>query len=252
MQQRVEVEVNQLLIAGADGPDAEVTEEDIADFPEPVRRYLRYAGVVGRSRIRTARTRERGRIRYAPGQPWFGFSAVEHYAVFPSAFHWHARVEIAPFVELEIRDGYFSGYGEIFGRLASFVPVLQARGPETDQAALVRYLSEMVYFPTAFVDEVRWEPLDDASARAFYEDEGLEVAAVCTFDNEGRMVNFVAERYRAIDDRYERYPWSTPLTGYRDIDGFMIPTSRSAIWHMGEDEFEYIDLVVDDVSFDVH
>jgi hypothetical protein len=44
-----------------------VTEEMLADLPEPVRRYLRYAGVIGRPFPGTIPLRQKGQLR--PG-PW--------------------------------------------------------------------------------------------------------------------------------------------------------------------------------------
>jgi len=40
----------------------------LADLPEPVRRYLRYAGVVGRPFPGTIPLRQKGRMRPAPGR----------------------------------------------------------------------------------------------------------------------------------------------------------------------------------------
>ena len=140
----------------------------------------------------------------------------------------------------------------MLARLGSFVPVAEARGPEVDEGALVRYLGEMVFFPTAFVDQVRWEAIDDESARVFLSDEELEVCAVCTFDSStGRMVSMVAERWRDEDGFYRKVAWSMPFDEYASHSGFMIPTDCAAIWHIGDDEFEYARLQILDVEFDV-
>lgn len=253
-EDRVEVEVRQMLAAAIDGDDRVVTEEDLDGLPAPVKRYLRYAGVVGRPRIRTARIKQVGAMRVAPGQAWQSMVAEQHFAVFPIGFVWHALVSSGLF-SIEVRDAYFAGYGEVIARLGSFVPVAEARGPEIDEGALVRYLAEMVFFPTAFVDQVRWEPIDDESARVFFADDELEVSAVCTFDpGSGRMVNMVAERWRDEDGYYQKYAWSTPFDDYGEFNGFVIPSAAAAIWHLGDDEeseFEYARFEVVDVEFDV-
>jgi hypothetical protein len=58
-----------------------VTEEMLAGLPEPVRRYLRYTGVVGTPIPATIRLRQKGRMRPGPGQPWMPLEAEEHYSV---------------------------------------------------------------------------------------------------------------------------------------------------------------------------
>lgn len=249
--ERVDVEVRQMLAAAIDGDNRVVTEADLDGLPEPVQRYLRYAGVVGRQRIRTARLEQTGAMRISPDHPWQSLVATEHFAVFPIGFIWHAVVATG-LLSVEVRDAYFAGYGEVLARLASFVPVAEARGPEIDQGALVRYLNEMVFFPTALVDQVRWEPIDDESARVFMSDDETEVSAVCTFDpTTGRMVNFLAERWRDEDGFFHRYAWSTPFDDYEEFDGFMIPSAGAAIWHLDEGEFEYVRLDIVSATYDV-
>ncbi len=249
--ERVGVEVRQLLTAAIDGSDAVVTDDDLDGLPAPVQRYLRFAGVVGRPRIRTARLTQRGSMRVAPGQPWQPVAAEEHFAVFPLGYIWHATVASGLF-SVEIRDAYFAGYGEVLARLASFVPVAEARGPEVDEGALVRYLSETVFFPTVLVDQVRWEPIDDESARVFLSDDELEVSAICTFDSRtGRMVNLVAERWRDEDGYFHKHVWSAPFEEYAEFNGFMIPSESAAIWHLDDEEFEYARFEVTDAEFDV-
>ena len=249
--ERVEVEVRQMLAAAIEGDDRVVTDDDLDGLPAPVQRYLRFAGVVGRPRIRTARVEQRGQMRVDPNQPWQPLVAEEHFAVFPIGFLWHATVSSGLF-SVEIRDAYFAGYGEVLARLASFVPIAEARGPEIDEGALVRYLGEMVFFPTAFVDQVRWEPIDDESARLFLSDGELEVSAICTFDpTSGRMVNLLAERWRDEDGFFRKYAWSIPYDEYADYNGFLIPSGAAAIWHIDGEEFEYARFEVTDAEFDV-
>lgn len=47
-----------------------VTEQMLADLPDPVRRYLRYAGVVGKPFPGTSRLHQKSRMRADPGQRW--------------------------------------------------------------------------------------------------------------------------------------------------------------------------------------
>ena len=66
----------QALRAGASPRRAGVvTEEMLADLPEPVRRYLRYTGVVGRPVPGIVRLRQQGTMRLGPGQRWLPLEA---------------------------------------------------------------------------------------------------------------------------------------------------------------------------------
>ena len=51
-------------------PAAPITDADLARLPDPVRRYLRVSGVVGRPRVHNFRVRMHGRIRSGPDARW--------------------------------------------------------------------------------------------------------------------------------------------------------------------------------------
>jgi uncharacterized protein DUF6544 len=93
-----------------------VTEKMLADLPEPVRRYLRYAGVVGKPFPGTVRLRQKGRMRLAPGQPWIPLDAQEHYSVQPPGFVWAGTVRLGPLPVARARDMYADGGGGCWSR----------------------------------------------------------------------------------------------------------------------------------------
>lgn len=76
--------------------------------------------------------------------------------------------------------------------VASTFTLQDVRGPEMDQGALVRLLCEMVWLPTAFLDEqyVRWEPLDAGRARATLRVGGREVTATYHLGPDGLPARF--------------------------------------------------------------
>jgi hypothetical protein len=93
-----------------------VTEQMLADLPEPVRRYLRYAGVVGKPFPGTVRLRQKGRMRLAPGQPWIPLDGQEHYSVQPPGFVWAGTVRLGPLPVARARDMYADGGGGCWSR----------------------------------------------------------------------------------------------------------------------------------------
>jgi hypothetical protein len=55
--------------SSAGRPAVVVTGEMLSEFPEPVRRYLARAGVVGQAIPGLVRLRQKGRMRLGAGQP---------------------------------------------------------------------------------------------------------------------------------------------------------------------------------------
>ena len=123
----------------------------LADLPGPVRRYLRYAGVVGRPVPGTIRLRQKGRMRPGPGQPWMRLDAEEHYSVQPPGFVWAGTARLGALPVVRARDMYAEGHGRMLVKVASLWPVADASGEQMNQSGMVRYLSEMIWFPAAFL-----------------------------------------------------------------------------------------------------
>lgn len=106
---------------------------------------------------------------------------------------------------------YRDGKGHMLVKVASLFTVVDATGEETDQAAMMRYLSEMIWFPTALLeDNISFEAVDDASARVILTDHGRTATATLCVDEEGRLTDLVAKRYRIVGRQRDLETWSTP------------------------------------------
>ncbi|MGM0556155.1 MAG: DUF6544 family protein [Myxococcota bacterium] len=251
-KRRIDDEARSLLETVAPRTDEPIVEEQLEGLPAPVARYLRYAGVVGRAPVRTARVRQSGTLRRDASEDWVAFDAIEYYAAAPPGYVWSAELDSVPFIPVDVRDYYIRGRGAMQGKAAGLFTIAEGRGPAIDQSAALRMLNELVFFPTAFLEPyIRWEAVDDVSARVHMKHWDGEVSATCYFARDGRMVDFVAERYRVTEDGPVKTDWRTPFREWEEIDGFRIPTAGSAIWILSDGEFEYIRVDVEDVEYEV-
>jgi hypothetical protein len=229
-----------------------VAPKMLQDLPEPVRRYLTYTGVVGKPWIDTVYLKQSGRFRQGAGRPWMPLTAEEFYTTDPPALLWKARFKVAGLPLLRARDRYESGHGHMYGKLAGLFTVFDVRGQELDQATMVRYLNEMMWFPTAFLGEnITWQAVDDDSAEVTFSDGGRSVSARMVFDDVGRLTNFVAMRYREIDGDFSYDPWSTPMTDYGERAGLQLPVRGQAVWNLPSGDLPYADLEITEVEYNI-
>jgi hypothetical protein len=70
-------DVQALRARASPGRAGVVTEEMLTGLSVPVRRYLRYTGVVGKPVPGTIWLHQEGRMRPGPGQPWLPLEAEE-------------------------------------------------------------------------------------------------------------------------------------------------------------------------------
>ncbi len=248
----VRTDVESLLAKSATPPQGVITEDMLRSLPEPVRRYLSYSGVVGRPFIGTVRLTQTGRMQPNVGQPWFPLHAEEHYSVRPPGFVWDGTLRMGTFPLVRARDMYREGAGNMIIKAVGLYPIADLIGPEMDQGSMMRYLSEMIWFPTAFLgDNVSFEPVDDRSARVTLTDRGKTASATMFFDESGKLVDLVAERYRIVDGQSVLERWSTPVDEYGEFAGLRLPVRGRAVWKLADGDVEYIEVTVTELQYDI-
>ena len=250
---QVEADRRRLLEAARPPHPPLVTEEMLAGLPEPAQRYLRYAGVVGRPMVDTVRVRQACRMRPGPGG--FTFPLRRRAVVLGGA----ARLRLG-------RDGPRRGHprGAGPGRLPRGAradddparlghPARRRRpGPEMDQASLLRHLSEMPWFPSAFLRErVTWEAIDDSTVRVSIADGDLRATGTLEIDAEGRLVAFRSERYAMVGKGFELRPWTAPTYAYGEFEGLRLPVKGAAVWTLPDGtDLPYIELELTELEYD--
>jgi hypothetical protein len=223
----------------------EVTEELIADLPEPVQRSLRRSGVVGRRIPDVVTVWQEGRIRTSPERRWLPFTAREQYRLDQPGFVWNAALKMAGMTLGRATDSLDDGHGRMKVRLLGLFTVVDEVGPEMDQGSLMRWLNETMWFPAAWAtDVISWEPIDAVSAVGAVRSGENEVRGEFRFHPSGQMVDFLADRYRDVGERFEMTPWCTPITGHNRFEGIEVPTTGSAVWLVEGGTFEYIQIRV--------
>jgi hypothetical protein len=230
-----------------------VTEEMLRDLPEPARRYLKYAGVVGRPFVGTVRLTQTGQIQLAAGQPSLPLHAEQHFSVQPPGFVWQVAVPADALPLLRGKDTFLDGTGRMLITAAGLFPIVDATGPELDQGEMLRFLSEMMWFPAGFLGEnVSFEPVDAGSARVSLTHAGRTATGTIFVDGDGKLTRFEAERYYPGDGGNPSLQrWSTPVDEYGEFNGLRIPVRARAVWSLPAGDLEYIRITVTELQHDV-
>jgi hypothetical protein len=221
-------------------------------LPGPARRYLEYAGVVGRPWIDTVRIKYRGVFRLGADRPWLPMKAEQIYSTDPPGFVWRARMKMFGLWLVSGSDTYKAGHGHMYGKVAGLITIFDARGDELDQSTMLRYLNEMTWFPTALLsDYVALRAVDDLSFDATFTDQGRSVTARFIVDETGRLRNFLTQRYRESKGTYTLDTWMTPMLEYGSRAGLNLPTRGQAVWKLPEGDLPYADLTLDTVEYNI-
>jgi hypothetical protein len=248
----IRADVESLLAGATPPPGGVVTEELLEELPEPARRFLRYAGVIGRPLVGTVRLTQTGQIQVAAGQPWFPLRAEQHFSVQPPGFVWQAVVPAETLPLLRAKDTFLDGSGRMLITAAGLVPIVDSTGPELDQGEMLRFLSEMMWFPTAFLGaNVSFESRDDDSTRVSLTHGGRTATGTIFVDADGKVTKFEADRYHPGDSgKPSLQRWSTPVDEYGEFNGLRIPVRVRAVWHLPTGDLEYIRITITELLYD--
>jgi hypothetical protein len=242
-----------LSVAGASG--SLVTEADLAHLPLPVAGYVRAAGAVGRPRVVGFRAAISGRIRAGADAPWMRWTGEQTNTFGPEpsrVFFMDATMKGLPTDVLHV---YVGPTATMQVRVASLKTVIDARGPEMDQAETVTLLNDLcVLAPAALVDApIEWTPEDDHHVGAAFTNAGHTVRAVLVFNDDHELVDFVSDDRLAssADGRtFTPRTWSTPISDYRSFDGRRLGAFGHGRWHPADEpSFDYLEFHVDRIDY---
>jgi len=238
------------LLAQARDDRRVVTPGELRALPAPVAKWLERSGVVGRPRAATVRLHQRGEIRTKADAPWMPARAEQHFSIDPPGFVWKVDATMMGALPITGRDRYVGGHGEMLIKAASMVNVVKAADDAIDRGAMLRYLAEIIWFPSAALGpHVSWEPVDATHARATMRDAGRTAPAVFTFDERGRAVRFDAERPLGGGPEAKLTPWFGVSSAWRTFEGVEVPVRGEVGWQLPAGPFIYYRWEITDLEF---
>ena len=209
-----------------------------ADLPLPVQKYLQVTRSLQKPGLKIAILMQRGTLRAAADKPWMPFQAEQVYSIDPPAFVWLANARFAPLVRLLARDKFVGGKGNMLITLLGLFVIADARGPQIDLGAGLRYWGEIVAFPEAIRSQyLRWEPVNEQRARLTIEQGSLKMSAVIEFNGDGFPIGVHTDRYRDVKGKPVLTRWSGYSRDWKLVDGRLFPTSWESVWHLTEGDF---------------
>lgn len=252
-QNAVTGEISELSRNAEQTMPTSILPEKIAALPEPVRRYIGYVMPAGTPPVRFVRMKQTGEFRTDPAGEWMPLEAEQYFSTGFPGFIWHARIRFASVLRFDVRDSFDGAKGNMLVKLLSTVPIADAKGPEIDASSLHRYIGEMPWFPTAFLNEeyITWEPIDSSRARAIITDGNRSVSVEFSFDEAGRITKVSTdERFRTVGDRFVRDRWTGYYDDYEERNGMNVPMEIAAEWNLPEGDFSYVRLRVTEIEYD--
>ena len=211
-----------------------LTESDLLPLPDPVQRYLTYAGVLNKPKVKNIRIAFEGQMR-EKGKDFFPFTCEQY-----NFFDEPTRLF---FMKAKMKGLTVPGYHKYSNatalmdiRLFGFFPVVKKSGKDMDQAETVTLFNDMCLMaPATLIDKrIIWQAIDSNSAKATFTNHAITISAILYFNMQGQLIDFISN-----DRDVNHYPFSTPVSNYKNINGINIMTYGETIWHYPDGNFVY-------------
>jgi hypothetical protein len=173
--------------------------------------------------------------------------AEQYFNTLSCEFIWKARAGV-----MHVVDKYTDKKGSLTVRLFNYIKLGEAKGKEVDQGEILRYLAEIMWFPSAFISkQVIWEPIDNSAAKANIK-YGEEIAgATFHFSANGEIEKITAKRYAENKGKFELRDWEISNLEYKVINGVNIPYKAHVSWKYDSGDLCYYKFELTDIEYNV-
>lgn len=241
------------------GPDRieVITKASLWSLPEAVQRYLKFTGVVGRPRVWSFVARSTGMFRRAPSEPWMPCEAWQYNSRLGITRIFNMRLRMRGFLPVMVRDTYVRGEGRMLGRLFDAVSIVDQADEKIAIGELVTYLNDAILFAPSMLlgPETTFTGVDGHSFDVSLTDGPRRVEARVFVDASGAVTNFTTtDRFGedpATPGTMIRAHWSTPVDGYRELNGRPIPSAARAVWNFASGNLTYAHFRCEELQLNV-
>ncbi len=231
-----------------------LTEKDIAHLPEPVQKYLRYTGSVGKPKVMNARlqfdTLMFSKPRFAPM-----LLKVDQFSFFgdPARFFFmKGKMRGLP---VRVLHAYSQHSATMQVRMLGLINLVNLSGEQLSIAETVTLLNDMcVLFPATLIDSrLSWKAVDATSVQVTFQNGPYRVSAMLIFNEKGELICFYSDDRLALQDdgSLRKARWSTPLRDYKEFNGRRVASYGEAIWNYPEGDFTYGIFDLTDIRYNV-
>lgn len=217
-----------------------LTEEKLLGLPDILKKYFELRGFIGKPiTVNADIVWKESFIKLKKTDGWKPLATLQFNSVAPIMRTAHMKISKMFFAG---KDLYRNGKGSMIGKILNLFPVMNVRGAELSQSALITSFAEsMLISGYALQDYMTWEEVSPLVLKATLRDHDFVVEGMFHFEEDGRFSHF------ETDDRYfdegggnfVKKKFKATFDSYREVDGFIQPENIRVIWCLEEGDFVY-------------
>jgi hypothetical protein len=209
---------------------------ELDGLPPPVQRFFRTTLRDGAPIVAAATVTHRGTFNMSDsgGEQWKPFISTQRVVTRRPGFIWDGRVQMLPGLAVHVHDAYVASEGILHPAIGGLFTLIDLRGGgDVAQGELMRFFAEAAWYPTALLPSqgVRWEAVDDTSARATLTDGAITLTLTFRFAADGTIASARAQsRGRTVQGKVIPTPWEGVWSQFAERGGMRVPLSGEVAW----------------------
>jgi hypothetical protein len=213
-----------------------IREIDLVGYPELLKKYLIHAGVVDKQMINQIRIYSKGKSKIVRHTKWSIFTCSEYYFYNIESYIEEISIRVWFLIRIKIINKYKHGSLEKLVLFLSSISTERINGKyEENHNGLVRYFRHMIFSPSTLMDEnITWTQIGSNVLIGEYDMRGYKLKAYISVNDAYQITNFVTWKFYRDKDRYKKALWSSHFDGYREFNGYVVPTECKMQWHFDE------------------
>lgn len=211
----------------------------VASLPEPAQRYFRYTIRPGAALHGAVEIEMEGELGLGTkDEPNYRAMSAQQVLAPPFGLVWKLEAGPVSGSDAALPERSWTRFW-LFGVL----PIVRISGSEDHRrSAFGRVIAEGAFWAPASLlpgDTVRWEPLDNESARAIVTFAGFEQAVDITVADDGSPVRVVIERWSNENPEkvFCEQPFGGDLSEFRGFGDYRLPTKVEGGNHIGTEDY---------------
>jgi hypothetical protein len=230
-----------------------LTLEKAERLPEPIKKWLIISGMIDKHIISNVKIHQKSILRFSQNsEKWFSAESIQWFDAISPAFLWVVKVKYG-FLRICGRDLFIEGKGSMKIKLFSIFGLVNSNGKNIDEGSAQRFLAEMIWFPTSFVnDYISWESIDSTSAKATLKYKETVVDGIFNFDKDGFFESFSTMRFMDSKPGAVKHKWSVSAIKNEKMKGITIPTELEATWHLPEGDWTWLKMKVKEIKYNIY
>lgn len=239
--------INALFKTVTPFPNSAVQKNEIEDFPIVIRRYFNYIQLIGSEVVYSVRSKHSGFIVKPNSNDTIRFNSKQYYRGDAPSYLW-----ISDFGLTITQDSYYNGkvFREV--KFLDFILLDVTDGKKLNQAALLNYFSEIIWFPSAYMNNgILWDATGENAFKGVIEQDGIEVTAHFEIDELGALKRFTANSCMEVKGIGIPLTCSLEVSDYREFGGYKIPYKVTSVLTLSNGDYQFMNLELQEIEYNI-